>query len=46
MFKEQKAFEKSMLKKYCNGVIVNDPDGLADDILKHLESCYKQYDLL
>lgn len=46
MLKEQKIFEKNMLKKYCNGVIVNDPDGLASDIRKHLENCYKQYDLL
>lgn len=46
MFKEQKAFEKTMLRKYCDGVLVNDPDALADDILKHLENCYKQYDLL
>ena len=46
MFKEQKAFERTMLRKYCNGVTVNNPDGLADDILKHLENCYKQYDLL
>ena len=46
MFKEQKAFEKTMLRKYCDGVLVNNPDALADDILKHLENCYKQYDLL
>ena len=46
MFKEQKAFEKTMLRKYCDGVLVNNPDALADDILKHLENCYKQYDLI
>lgn len=46
MFKEQKAFERNMLRKYCDGVLVNNPDALADDILKHLENCYKQYDLI
>ena len=46
MLKEQKAFERQMMRKYCTGVTVNDSEGLASDIRKHLENCYKQYDLL
>lgn len=46
MMRQQKSFEKKMLRKYCSGVSVNDPEGLAEDLLKHLENCYKQYELL
>ena len=43
MLREQSAFEAQMLKKYCDGVFVNDPEALADEMLKQLEKSYKLY---
>lgn len=46
LFKEQKGFEKKMLRKYCKGGSVTDPAGLAEELNKRLDLQYKEYEIL
>lgn len=46
IFKEQKSFERKMRRKYCKGGSVSDPAGLADELNRHLDTQYRQYEVL
>lgn len=46
LFKEQKIFERRMMRKYCKDGAVSDPEGLAEEMNKMLDFRYRQYEIL
>ena len=46
IFKDQKSFERKMKRKYVRGGVVTDSAAMADELNRHLDMTYKQYEVL